>query len=161
MNYEGLSFTFTALGTHLLHQSMLCCYEIVQPNGTFQQCLELTGHCCYQVSSAKDVLPAAAEKFQPAKVNDGALLHHLSPSSPSLLHHRLVRCSHCQEQGQTVGIIRPSEKGPKHMPQKNQFPPEFSWPQLNFCTSLVNILHIPTQDCTALPYASPLIINVC
>src|SRR4029434_6388022 len=50
----------------------------------------------HQKSSTEDVLSAAAEEVQPAKDNDGALLHLHHRVHPHLLHHHLVRCCHCQ-----------------------------------------------------------------
>src|SRR4029434_8299781 len=50
----------------------------------------------HQKSSTEDVLPAEAEEVQPAKGKDGALLHLHHRVHPHLLHHRLVRCCHCQ-----------------------------------------------------------------
>src|SRR4029434_487661 len=59
-------------------------------------------HLPHQKGTSEDVLPAAAEEIQPAKGNDGALLHLHHRVHPHLLHHRLIRCCHCQCQRQTA-----------------------------------------------------------
>jgi len=56
----------------------------------------------HQKGPAEDILPAAAKEVQPAKDNDAALLHRHHWVHPHLLHHLLVRCCHCQGQGQTA-----------------------------------------------------------
>ena len=52
----------------------------------------------HQKSTTEYVLPTGAEIIQPAKDNDGALLHSHHSTLTSSIHHHLVRCCHCQEQ---------------------------------------------------------------
>ncbi len=55
----------------------------------------------HQKSPAEDALSAAVKEIQPAKDGDATLLHYHHRVHPHILHHHLVRWSHCQGQGQT------------------------------------------------------------